>query len=250
MPIIVNTVLNEHQLVLDIVSFVALGDFPRSRLGEKQRGKVLGNWVSRSVKMRTIAQFSIRDPDAEGSVGTAVPEDGRRGSGQSSRVQSGTPGSALRHVESLTNMPVEEEMEGEHLGYQDPLDRSESRDGLTPTNETPRPLQLNTTLDYSPVEPLSYDSPEHFQQQHRDQDYHYQSQDRRDSERSYEQYDDYGDLQRPDESSSYHPGYSELEAPYTGGDFGGGLRVANRSNSNESGNWEQDALRSMNLNRW
>lgn len=72
-PVIVNTVLNEHQLVLDIVAFVALGDFPRSRLGEKQRGKILASWVSR--KMRTIAQFSIRDPEAEGSVGTIMPEE-------------------------------------------------------------------------------------------------------------------------------------------------------------------------------
>lgn len=88
-PVIVNTVLNEHQLVLDIVSFVALGDFPRSRLGEKQRGKVLGNWVSGSKKMQTIAQFSIRDPDAEGSVTTVGPDDvgglGRRGSASTLR---------------------------------------------------------------------------------------------------------------------------------------------------------------------
>jgi hypothetical protein len=65
-PVIVNSVLNEHQLVLDIVAFVALGDFPRSRLGEKQRGKILASWVSR--KMRTIAQFSIRDPEAVEAV--------------------------------------------------------------------------------------------------------------------------------------------------------------------------------------
>ncbi|KAF2222662.1 hypothetical protein BDZ85DRAFT_200179, partial [Elsinoe ampelina] len=80
-PVIVNTVLNEHQLVLDIVAFVSKGDFPRSRLGEKQRGKILASWVSR--KMQTIAQFSIRDPEGEGSVDTATPEDalGRRGSG-------------------------------------------------------------------------------------------------------------------------------------------------------------------------
>lgn len=60
-PVIVNAVLNDHQIVTDIVAFVSLGDFPRSRLGEKQRGKILGSWVTR--KMRTIAQFSIRDAD-------------------------------------------------------------------------------------------------------------------------------------------------------------------------------------------
>ncbi|EWC47116.1 hypothetical protein DRE_03485 [Drechslerella stenobrocha 248] len=61
-PVIVNAILNEHQLVVDIVAFVGQGDFPRSRLGEKQRGKILANWVT--VKLRTIAQFKIRDLDA------------------------------------------------------------------------------------------------------------------------------------------------------------------------------------------
>ncbi|KAJ5204964.1 uncharacterized protein N7498_005843 [Penicillium cinerascens] len=58
-PVIVDAILNEHQVVADIVAFVSTGDFPRSRLGEKQRGKVLASWVTR--KLRTIAQFSIRD---------------------------------------------------------------------------------------------------------------------------------------------------------------------------------------------
>jgi hypothetical protein len=58
-PVIVNSVLNNHHFVIDIVAFVVKGDFPRSRLGEKQRGKILASWVTR--KMRTIAQFAIRD---------------------------------------------------------------------------------------------------------------------------------------------------------------------------------------------
>jgi hypothetical protein len=60
-PVIVNAILNEHQLVINIVAFVIKGDFHRSRLGEKQRGKILAGWVTR--KMRTIAQYSIRDPN-------------------------------------------------------------------------------------------------------------------------------------------------------------------------------------------
>lgn len=60
-PVIVNAILNAHQLVIDIVAFVSKGDFPRSRLGEKQRGKILASWVTR--KMRTIAQFGIRDSE-------------------------------------------------------------------------------------------------------------------------------------------------------------------------------------------
>lgn len=62
-PVIVDTILNEHQVVADIVAFVSHGDFPRSRLGEKQRGKVLASWVTR--KLRTLAQFSIRDMEGD-----------------------------------------------------------------------------------------------------------------------------------------------------------------------------------------
>jgi hypothetical protein len=76
-PVIVNAVLNGHHFIVDIVAFVSKGDFPRSRLGEKQRGKILASWVTR--KMRTIAQFAIRDPNGDdeaagkrrGSVGMA-----------------------------------------------------------------------------------------------------------------------------------------------------------------------------------
>lgn len=71
-PVIVNAILNEHQLVIDIVAFVSKGDFPRSRLGEKQRGKILASWVTR--KMRTIAQFGIRDADGADSQITEVAE--------------------------------------------------------------------------------------------------------------------------------------------------------------------------------
>lgn len=48
-PVIVNAILDEHQLVVDIVAFVGKGDFPRSRLGEKQRGKILASWVTRKM---------------------------------------------------------------------------------------------------------------------------------------------------------------------------------------------------------
>ncbi len=48
-PVLVNAVLNEHQFVLDKVAFCAKGDFPRSRLREKQRGKILASWVTRRL---------------------------------------------------------------------------------------------------------------------------------------------------------------------------------------------------------
>ena len=85
-PVIVNAILNEHQLVADIITFVEKGHFPRSRLGEKQRGRILASWVTR--KLRTIAQFSIRDPDGANSGITAVPEEGVLYSNRGSMRQS------------------------------------------------------------------------------------------------------------------------------------------------------------------
>lgn len=294
-PVIVNAVLNEHQLVLDIVAFVALGDFPRSRLGEKQRGKIMGGWVSR--KMRTIAQFSIRDPDAESSVGTAVPDNvsmGRRGSGQSGRAGNGsmmrgmgTAGSSLRQVESITHLPnsvaeepshyPSQEARQEHLhtlslqtpstyqanvqnqllagGYRgshshfDDRDR-DGRSDNTPTNETPRPLHLNTTLEYSPVDAPTFDSPEmmrHATPSGEHSQPHYQHQ-----QQAYHQ--SYGE-QGGSEYASYEPSSpidvdlgtaSGWHGNTGGGGGGGGLRVANRS-SGVSDDWPQEALRHMSL---
>ncbi|RKF73281.1 Uncharacterized protein C56F8.02 [Golovinomyces cichoracearum] len=71
-PVIVNAILNEHQIVVDIVAFIKKGDFPRSRLGEKQRGKILANWVTR--KILTIAQFGIRDSESSLSDVTEIHE--------------------------------------------------------------------------------------------------------------------------------------------------------------------------------
>ncbi|KAI9802093.1 MAG: putative NRPS-like protein biosynthetic cluster [Piccolia ochrophora] len=109
-PVIINAILNEHQLVVDIVAFVSKGDFPRSRLGEKQRGKILASWVTR--KMQTIAQFAIRDPERHDSQITEVAEPASRGGS----VRNGSiAASSLRHVEaaptSLT--PIK------HLGVQE-----------------------------------------------------------------------------------------------------------------------------------
>ena len=124
-PVIVGTVLNEHQLVLDIVAFVEAGDFPRSRLGEKQRGKILASWVSR--KMRSTAQFSIRDltgdrshglgspplqpPSEHAALGPASSSMTRRSSGQGGpgffrRDPKDAGSSSLRHVESAAPPPA------------------------------------------------------------------------------------------------------------------------------------------------
>lgn len=87
-PVIVNAVLNEHQIMVDIVTFVGKGDFPRSRLGEKQRGKILAGWVSR--KMRTIAQFNIKGADMGLTLGGQAGAPGMGSSGETSSIHDST----------------------------------------------------------------------------------------------------------------------------------------------------------------
>jgi hypothetical protein len=102
-PVIVNAILNEHQIVVDIVAFVNKGDFPRSRLGEKQRGKILASWVTR--KMRTMAQFGIRDAESGLSDVTEAIEP------RSSMRNSSVMGSSLRNVEPAPQIIEEREAE-------------------------------------------------------------------------------------------------------------------------------------------
>lgn len=106
-PVIVNAILNEHQTIVDIVAFVNKGDFPRSRLGEKQRGKILAGWVTR--KLRTLAQFAIRDMDP--LEGGEVGMDAHRASIVSYR-SSGVPGaSSLRNMEHAPQILEQEEID-------------------------------------------------------------------------------------------------------------------------------------------
>lgn len=44
-PLIVNTVLSKHHLVVDIIAFMKRGEFPISRLGTKQRARIVDAWV-------------------------------------------------------------------------------------------------------------------------------------------------------------------------------------------------------------
>lgn len=102
-PVIVNAILNEHQIVVDIVAFVNRGDFPRSRLGEKQRGKILASWVTR--KMRTMAQFGIRDAE---STLSDVTETIEPRVGDASLRNGSVMGSSLRNVEPAPQILEEE----------------------------------------------------------------------------------------------------------------------------------------------
>ncbi|OJJ45586.1 hypothetical protein ASPZODRAFT_133429 [Penicilliopsis zonata CBS 506.65] len=140
-PVIVDAILSEHQVVADIVAFVSHGDFPRSRLGEKQRGKVLASWVTR--KLRTLAQFSIRDSDG----GMAQFADmSRNRSSRSSKPGSIMDNSLRRStlvpesdftVASRSPAPVPENAAeahpGSYLGRRDSSNPLSVSDGATPS---------------------------------------------------------------------------------------------------------------------
>ncbi|KAH8783245.1 acyl-CoA ligase [Diaporthe sp. PMI_573] len=151
-PVIVDSILNEHQIIVDIVAFVSKGDFPRSRLGEKQRGKILAGWVSR--KMRTIAQFAIRDSSTGLGNGEGdANQEAHRASYGSHRSSSGAQiglasvGSTLRNVEPAPQILEQRELEsqlerisaipsGAHANYgQAPGENGHGngRDQMTPT---------------------------------------------------------------------------------------------------------------------
>lgn len=180
-PVIVNAVLNEHHVVTDIVAFVSKGDFPRSRLGEKQRGKILATWVTR--KMRTIAQFSIRDPDGADSQLTEVAEEHAGGGRNMSMLQQPSNGSSIKRPSSLRkvtsasalpdpNMPTPLQIQNQQglggFGLQPGIEEiptpGEGDEALTPTMEHHRqayphlqPPQGGTgpgsgIMDYSPVD--------------------------------------------------------------------------------------------------
>ncbi|KAI2626432.1 acetyl-CoA synthetase-like protein [Hypoxylon sp. NC1633] len=108
-PVIVNAILNEHQIIVDIVAFVSRGDFPRSRLGEKQRGKILASWVTR--KMRTVAQFAIRDPDGPMEGGGDGAGDNHRASVGSVRSNIAPGASSLRNMEHAPQILEQEELD-------------------------------------------------------------------------------------------------------------------------------------------
>lgn len=56
-PVIFNKVLSDHFLVLDIVAFTKQDTFPYSRLGVKQRSKVLRRWIQKKLDIH--AQYGL-----------------------------------------------------------------------------------------------------------------------------------------------------------------------------------------------
>jgi hypothetical protein len=140
-------------------------------------------------------------------------------------------------------------------GYQG----DESRNDDTPTNETPRPLQLNTTLDYSPIgEPnvLDSDSPNRFG----GHGGHDAERSAADDLSSFDFHPGFQAAGSETQQQGYHQTGQHLQGGY--GRFehdddspvdvpqalngGGGLRVANRS-SGDSDDWGAEAIRHLGL---
>jgi hypothetical protein len=147
-PVIVNAILNEHQIIVDIVAFVSKGDFPRSRLGEKQRGKLLAGWVSR--KLRTLAQFAIRDVDPAEMGGS-----GGQNANRVSMMSTHSGGNLGNTTSSFTNVePAPQILEQEEVDHQlddmaaiDPITpRIGPDDGQTPTGYPPGAESLVSPL--------------------------------------------------------------------------------------------------------
>lgn len=171
----------------------------------------------------------------------------------------GAAGSSLRNVESITHMqmPVVEEpplREGQQIdlsqfghmrqGSTASYAINDDARDITPTNETPRPL--NTSLDYSPIEPQPFGSPEKLTTtQPAENEYNMQA-----TYSPAEQYDPYAPTAEPQQqqqqsnNTGTYLNYSPIE--YTGSS--GGLKVANPT-SDEDDDWGSDALRHMNLGR-
>ncbi|CAN3369711.1 homeostatic regulator of DAG [Diutina catenulata] len=56
-PLIVNTVLSKHHLIVDIVAFIRKGEFPISRLGTKQRARIVDAWVNADIPI--VASYGV-----------------------------------------------------------------------------------------------------------------------------------------------------------------------------------------------
>ncbi|KAI4210849.1 MAG: hypothetical protein LQ351_006344 [Letrouitia transgressa] len=148
-PVLVNAVLNEHQLVIDIVAFVSKGDFPRSRLGEKQRGKILASWVTR--KMKTIAQFGIRDADGADSQITEVAEP------RSAVGSIGAGGSSLKNVETVITPQPQQQQPPDYISI--------------PTGVSEMSQPYESSIVESPPLPLPKDDDENTPTEPRDKRY-------------------------------------------------------------------------------
>lgn len=215
-PVIVNAILSEHQIVADIVAFVNKGDFPRSRLGEKQRGKILAGWVTR--KMRTVAQFAIRDLDA--SVLEGEGADANRASTGSLRSLGATLPPGVRNVGQAPQILEQEEFaqQMDHMAHTEPVGYAISSQDDQPTPTAYRPSgdfgQENASMHaYNQQHPSASNNQgghayDHFEppqpQQHYEQEQHYEQQQHYVREQRYDQEQQHYNQGQYFEPAQYH----------------------------------------------
>lgn len=53
-PLIINTVFSKHHVIVDIVAFIKKGEFPISRLGTKQRARIVDAWVQGIIPLSVL----------------------------------------------------------------------------------------------------------------------------------------------------------------------------------------------------
>lgn len=258
-PVIVNAILMEHQIIVDIVAFVNKGDFPRSRLGEKQRGKLLAGWVTR--KMRTLAQFAIRDLDPR-AMGDVAEEAGvsNRHSMLSARSFGGQAGaSSLRNVEQAPRIMEQEEFEQQmdHIANMAP---AESPMGMPDDQKTPTgyqlhdgpPLDVATPQPHPPqqhqhdLEPQQH-QPQQRQQEEQENHHHHQQQGSQDFD--FERIDTPAPPPAgPKPGSRSGEGQAPPQIRLPGVDGRENLDFWGNDNDDEARNsWEADAIMHMNL---
>jgi hypothetical protein len=256
-PVIVNAILNEHQIVVDIVAFVNKGDFPRSRLGEKQRGKILASWVTR--KMRTMAQFGIRDADGLSDVTETVEPRSVVGSVRNGSVIA----TSLRNVDTAPQIIERRELERAQV-------QSQSSYVPLPTGISEMPAQnYNDSIVGSPTAEngaslKSDDTPTDNRRGH----FELPSSDFDPEKNNFFDVDDeqfnIPSFGKPEDSDDLPPrtGPKPLLGPQTPlpavegreGDLWtlpsqsrGGLRVQNGSSDDEDDSWKNEAIMHMNL---
>ncbi|RIA97927.1 hypothetical protein C1645_751184 [Glomus cerebriforme] len=70
-PCIMNTILDEHQFIIDVIVFIGSGTLPKSRLGEKQRTKIMTSWLNGSLS--TLHVHYVKPPPSNSRPNSYFP---------------------------------------------------------------------------------------------------------------------------------------------------------------------------------
>ncbi len=61
-PNVINSILEEHEFIINVIVFIGPGTLPKSRLGEKQRAKVMNSWLSGNLT--TLHVHYVKPPSS------------------------------------------------------------------------------------------------------------------------------------------------------------------------------------------